>query len=94
MVVSSLWLTILVLFVVSSLLIHVAQRARIRQLETRLQQVNRQQDSIAQDSMSQDQLAYLRELAKTKDKVAAIKALREQYPELSLVQAVQLWQQR
>jgi hypothetical protein len=44
--------------------------------------------------MPQDQLDYLRELAKTKDKVAAIKALRKQYPELSLIQAVQLWQQK
>lgn len=89
MFVSSLWLTIVGLFVVSSLLLHVAQRARIRQLESRLRQ-----HSIAQDSMPQDQLAYLRELAKTKDKVAAIKALRKQYPELSLVQAVQLWQKK
>lgn len=89
MFVSSLWLTIVGLFVVSSLLLHVAQRARIRQLESQLQQ-----HSNAQDSMPQDQLAYLRELAKTKDKVAAIKALRKQYPELSLVQAVQLWQQK
>ena len=57
---------------------------RIRQLETRLRQL----------SSAEEQLAYLREQLAHQDKIAAIKALRAQYPELSLTEALQLWEQK
>lgn len=40
-----------------------------------------------------EQLAFLKnQMAQNKSKVEAIKALRQHYPELSLVEASQLWQ--
>lgn len=68
----------------SLLTVSIAQYMRIRQLEARLRQL----------SSSEDQLAYLREQLPNKDKIAAIKALRAQYPELSLIEALQLWEQK
>jgi len=38
-------------------------------------------------------LRFLRQQAVQKEKVPAIKALRKQYPELSLIEANNLWQQ-
>ncbi|WP_201527749.1 hypothetical protein [Psychrobacter frigidicola] len=66
------------------LLINITLRTRILRLEARLREL----------SNPQQQMAYLRKLPVQNDKIAAIKALRKQYPELSLLEANQLWQQR
>jgi hypothetical protein len=65
------------------LLINIILRTRILRLEARLKEL----------SNPQEQLAFLRQQAKQKDKVPALKALRKQYPELSLIEANKLWQQ-
>ena len=65
------------------LLINIMLRTRILRLEARLKKL----------SNPQEQLAFLRQQAKQKDKVPALKALRKQYPELSLIEANKLWQQ-
>ena len=65
------------------LLINIVLRTRILRLEARLKEL----------SNPQEQLAFLRQQAAQKDKVPAIKALRKQYPELSLIEANKLWQQ-
>ena len=64
------------------LLIKIVLRTRILRLEARLKEL----------SNPQEQLAFLRQQAAQKDKVPAIKALRKQYPELSLLEANKLWQ--
>ena len=65
------------------LLINIILRTRILRLEARLKEL----------SNPQEQLAFLRQQAAQKDKVPALKALRKQYPELSLIEANKLWQQ-
>ena len=65
------------------LLVNILLRTRILRLEARLKEL----------SNPQKQLAFLRQQAAKKDKIPAIKALRKQYPELSLVEANRLWQQ-
>ena len=65
------------------LLINIILRTRILRLEARLKEFSR----------PEDYLAFLREQTKQKEKVSAIKALRKQYPELSLIEANKLWQQ-
>ena len=65
------------------LLINIMLRTRILRLEARLKEL----------SNPQEQLTFLRQQAKQKDKVPALKALRKQYPELSLIEANKLWQQ-
>ncbi|MGP4734094.1 MULTISPECIES: hypothetical protein [unclassified Psychrobacter] len=65
------------------LLINIMLRTRILRLEARLKEL----------SNPQEQLAFLRQQAKQKDKVPALKELRKQYPELSLIEANKLWQQ-
>ncbi|MDN3397418.1 hypothetical protein QL919_01585 [Psychrobacter sp. APC 3426] len=65
------------------LLINIILRTRILRLEARLKEL----------SNPQEQLAFLRQQAANKEKIPAIKALRKQYPELSLIEANKLWQQ-
>ncbi|WP_186473763.1 hypothetical protein [Psychrobacter sp. KCTC 72983] len=65
------------------LLVNIMLRTRILRLEARLKEL----------SSPQEQLAFLRQQAEHKDKIPAIKALRKQYPELSLIEANNLWQQ-
>lgn len=65
------------------LLINIMLRTRILRLEARLKEL----------SHPEDYLAFLRQQAVQKEKVPAIKALRKQYPELSLIEANKLWQQ-
>jgi len=65
------------------LLINIILRTRILRLEARLKEL----------SNPQEQLDFLRQQASQKDKVPALKALRKQYPELSLIEANKLWQQ-
>jgi len=65
------------------LLINIMLRTRILRLEARLKEL----------SNPQEQLAFLRQQAAKKDKIPALKALRKQYPELSLIEANKLWQQ-
>lgn len=65
------------------LLINIFLRTRILRLEARLKEL----------SNPQEQLAFLRQQAASKEKAAAIKALRKQYPEISLMEASRLWQQ-
>ncbi|HSP84507.1 MAG TPA: hypothetical protein VLN09_02015 [Psychrobacter sp.] len=65
------------------LLINIILRTRILILEARLKEFSR----------PEDYLAFLRQQAAQKNKMPAIKALRKQYPELSLLEANKLWQQ-
>ena len=65
------------------LLINIVLRTRILRLEARLKEFSR----------PEDYLTFLREQTKQKDKDSAIKALRKQDPELSLIEANKLWQQ-
>jgi len=65
------------------LLINIMLRTRILRLEARLKELSR----------PEDYLRFLRQQAVQKGKVPAIKALRKQYPELSLIEANNLWQQ-
>lgn len=65
------------------LLINIVLRTRILRLEARLKELGN----------PQEQLAFLRQQSAKKEKVAAIKALRKQYPEISLIEANRLWQQ-
>ena len=65
------------------LLINIMLRTRILRLEARLKELSR----------PEDYLRFLRQQAVQKEKVPAIKALRKQYPELSLIEANNLWQQ-
>lgn len=65
------------------LVINIMLRTRILRLEARLKEL----------SNPKEQLAFLREQASKKEKIAAIKALRKQYPEISLIDANRLWQQ-
>ncbi|AMN68217.1 hypothetical protein [Psychrobacter sp. P11G5] len=64
------------------LLINIILRTRILRLEARLKEL----------SNPQEQLAFLRQQAAQKDKIPAIKALRKQYPEISLIEANRMWQ--
>lgn len=65
------------------LLINIMLRTRILRLEARLKELSRPEDYFR----------FLRQQAVQKEKVPAIKALRKQYPELSLIEANNLWQQ-
>lgn len=64
------------------LVINIILRTRILRLEARLKAL----------SNPQEQLAFLRQQAAKKEKIAAIKSLRKQYPEISLIEANRLWQ--
>lgn len=63
------------------LLINIMLRTRILHLEAQLKRIN-----------NKDYLVYLRQ-QKTDGQIAAIKALRKKYPELSLIDAKKLWEQ-
>lgn len=64
------------------LLINIMLRTRILRLEGELKKLRTPQEYIA----------YLRKQNIAGNKVAAIKALRKQYPEISLVEANRLYQ--
>lgn len=66
------------------LLINIILRTQILRLKARIKEL----------SSPQEYLTYLRHLPARNDKIASIKALRKKYPELSLVEANQLWQQK
>ena len=78
-------MSVLIIWVMGAalLLINIMLRTRILRLEARLKEL----------SNPKEQLAFLRQQAAQKDKMPAIKALRKQYPELSLLEANKLWQQ-
>ena len=78
-------MSVLIVWVMGAalLLINIMLRTRILRLEARLTEL----------SNPKEQLAFLRQQAAQKEKVAAIKALRKQYPELSLIEANKMWQQ-
>ncbi|WP_169393499.1 MULTISPECIES: hypothetical protein [Psychrobacter] len=70
-------------FVVALLLMNIALRIENKKLKASL--------LLKRDPT--EQLAFLKDqMAQNKSKVEAIKALRQHYPELSLVEASQLWQ--
>lgn len=70
-------------FVVALLLMNIALRIENKKLKASL--------LLKRDPT--EQLAFLKnQMAQNKSKVEAIKALRQHYPELSLVEATQLWQ--
>ena len=64
------------------LLINIMMRNRMQRLEARIKAL----------TDPEDYMTYLRELSTTNKKNAAIRALRQRYPEVSPLQAVQLWQ--
>ena len=66
------------------LLINIMLRTRILRLEARLKELTN----------PKEHLLYLRQHAAQHNKAAAIKALRKKYPELSLLEANKLWQQK
>ena len=78
-------MSVLIVWVMGAalLLINIMLRTRILRLEARLREL----------SNPQEQLAFLRQQAAKKNKAPAIKALRKQYPELSLIEANKMWQQ-
>ena len=78
-------MSVLIIWVMGAalLLINIMLRTRILRLEGRLKEL----------SNPKEQLAFLRQQAAQKEKVAAIKALRKQYPEISLVEANKMFQQ-
>lgn len=78
-------MSVLIIWVMGAalLLINIMLRTRILRLEARLKEL----------SNPKEQLVFLRQQAAQKEKVAAIKALRKQYPELSLIEANKMWQQ-
>ena len=78
-------MSVLIIWVMGAalLLINIMLRTRILRLVARLKEL----------SNPKEQLAFLRQQATQKEKVAAIKALRKQYPELSLIEANKMWQQ-
>ena len=78
-------MSVLIVWVMGAalLLINIMLRTRILRLEARLKELNN----------PKEQLAFLRQQASKKEKAAAIKALRKQYPEISMVEANKMWQQ-
>lgn len=84
MTIEMFWITALSMLSLGLAVVCMVQQRRIENLKLRLRQ-----------SYPPNQpLTYLREQLAYKPKIEAIKALREQYPELSLEEAVQLWQQK
>ena len=77
-------MTTLIIWIMGAglLLVNIILRTRVLRLEARLKELGN----------PQEQLAFLRQQAVQKQKVAAIKALRKQYPEISLIEANRLWQ--
>lgn len=77
-------MTTLIIWIMGAglLLVNIILRTRILRLEARLKELGN----------PQEQLAFLRKQAAQKDKVPSIKALRKQYPEISLIEANRLWQ--
>ena len=71
------------IMVIGLVLVNIMLRIHVFKLEARLKEL----------SSPQEQLVFLRQQAAQKDKIPAIKALRKQYPELSLVEANNLWKQ-
>ena len=78
-------MSVLIVWVMGAalLLINIMLRTRILRLEARLKELNN----------PKEQLAFLRQQASKKEKAPAIKALRKQYPEISMVEANKMWQQ-
>lgn len=64
------------------LLINIIMRTRMLRLEARIKALTNPDDYTT----------YLRELAADNKKTVAIRTLRQRYPEVSNLQAVQLWQ--
>lgn len=70
-------------FVVALLLMNIALRMENKKLKAQL---------MLKRNPNEQQAFLQRQIAQNKSKIEAIKALRQQYPELSLVEATQLWQ--
>lgn len=79
-----LWMMGLAVLSLGLLLICSVQHRQIAQLKSRLHHAY----------FDQSPLTYLRDHLADKPKLEAIKALRSHYPELSLLEAVRLWEQR
>ena len=79
-----LWIIGLSVLSLGLTVVCIFQQRHIEQLHLRLQQTY----------PSEEPLIYLREQLAHKPKIEAIKALRKQYPQLSLVEAAQLWERK
>ena len=74
--------------IIGLVIIIYTQNQKIKQLESRINTLLK----TAQNG-EDERLVYLRENLAHLDKIKAIKVLRERYPELSLIEANELWQQ-
>ncbi len=70
-------------FVVALLLMNIALRIENKKLKASL---------LLKRDPTEQRVFLKNQMAQNKSKVEAIKALRQHYPELSLVEATQLWQ--
>ncbi|PNK61110.1 hypothetical protein [Psychrobacter sp. FDAARGOS_221] len=82
---------IYLLFIIFLLFSLYVKSKKIEHLEARIKQLSARSSG---DGSEDERLLYLRNHLAELDKVKAIKALRKRYPELSLIEANELWQQR
>lgn len=82
------WILALALLSLGLLLICIVQHRQIEHLKSR------RRPSYYPVQADEAPLTYLREHLTDMPKIEAIKALRQQYPGLTLVEAVRLWEQR
>lgn len=79
------------MFIIFLLISLYVKSKKIEHLEARIKQLT----ALSSTKTSQDErLVYLRAHLAHLDKVKAIKELRKRYPELSLIEAHELWQQK
>ncbi len=67
------------------------QTREIKKLKARIEQLIKAQNP---DASQDERLAYLREELAHLEQVQAVKALRKRYPELSLLEANELWKRK
>ena len=79
------------IFIIFLLLSLYAKNKKIEHLEAKIKQLTARSSTKTSED---ERLTYLRTDLAHLDKVKAIKALRQRYPELSLVEAHELWQQQ
>lgn len=77
------WIIAAVIALIILLIKNIAYRQQVAQLKKRLQE----------EGSYEQYVTYLQSQQQDKDKISAIKALRQRFPELSLIEATQLWQQ-
>ncbi|WP_296405734.1 hypothetical protein [Psychrobacter sp.] len=79
------------LLVIGLFIVVYTQKKQIDNLKVRIEQLRNPQDS---NTRKDKRLVYLEEHLSHLNHVQAVKALREKYPELSLIEANELWKQK